>query len=112
MSLAPVQHIEIDEKGVARIAGTRIKVIQIAMDKRFYGWGPEQIQSEHPHLTLADVHAALAFYYDHQSQLDAQIEQDEKDAEALRAAAGESPVAQRLKTDGQLSARFEKSNHE
>ncbi|HJT32900.1 MAG TPA: DUF433 domain-containing protein [Pirellulales bacterium] len=61
------------------------------------GWGPEEIQAEHPHLSLADVHAALAFYYDHQAQLDAQIEQDQKDAEALWAAAGESPVARRLK---------------
>lgn len=102
MSLAPVQHIEIDEKGVARIAGTRTKVIQIALDKRFYGWGPEEIQAEHPHLSLADVHAALAFYYDHQAQLDAHIDQDQKDAEALRAVAGESPVARRLKSEGRL----------
>lgn len=106
MSLAPVQYIEIDENGVARIAGTRTTVIEIAMDKRFYGWGPEQIHAEHPHLTMADVHAALAFYYDHQAQLDAEIEQDQKDAEALRAAAGESPVAQRLKSEGRLLVRF------
>ena len=103
MSIAPIQHREIDENGVARIAGTRTKVIQIAMDKRFYGWGPEQMQAEHPHLTLADVHAALAFYYDHQAQLDAEIEQDQKDAAALRATAGESPVARRLKAEGPLS---------
>ncbi len=33
----------------------------------------EEIHFQHPHLSLAQIHAALSFYYDHQRQFDAQI---------------------------------------
>ena len=103
MSVAPVGHIEIDDRGVAHIAGSRTKVTQIVLDSRARGWSPEEIREQYPHLTLADIHAALAFYYDHQGKIDAQIEKDQKAYEALRACAGESSVAQRLRAEGKLA---------
>lgn len=47
------------------VAGTDIKVSQIAWEHEHYGMTPDEIVEAHPHLTLADVHAALAYFYDH-----------------------------------------------
>jgi uncharacterized protein (DUF433 family) len=102
VSLAPIGHIEVDERGVARITGSRTKVLQIVLDKKAHSWSPEEMQAQYPHLSLADIHAAMAFYYDHQVELDAQIERDQRDYESLRASAAESPVVKRLRAEGKI----------
>ncbi len=76
--------IEIDGQGVAWIGGTKVKVIEVVLDKMAYGWSPEEIHF-HPHLSLAQIHAALTYYYENQSQLDAQIKQRLADASTLAA---------------------------
>jgi len=75
MVTAPITHIQQDERGVAWIAGTNTKVQEVAMDQLAYGWDAEEIHAAHPHLTHAQIHAALSFYYDHKSELDGQMEQ-------------------------------------
>jgi uncharacterized protein (DUF433 family) len=80
-----VEHIVLDESGTARLAGRRTKVAQIAMDKIAFGWDAEQIQKQYPHLGLAEIHAALAYYYDHQGEIDRQISEGRAKADALRA---------------------------
>lgn len=102
MPLAPIGHIEVDERGVARIAGSRTKVVQIVLDTKAHGWNPEELRAQYPHLSLADIHAAMAFYYDHQAELDAQISLDQRDYESLRALAAESPVVKRLRAEGRI----------
>ncbi len=47
------------------VAGTDIKVAQIAFEHGYHGMAPDEIVEAHPHLTLADVHAALTYSYDH-----------------------------------------------
>lgn len=66
-------HIELDEKRVAWIQGTRIKVIEVALDKIANGSSPEEIHFQYPHLSLAQIHSALAYYYDHEAEFDAEI---------------------------------------
>jgi uncharacterized protein (DUF433 family) len=61
------------------IVGTDIKVSQIAMEFELQGMSPDEIIEAHPHLTLAQVHAAIAWYYDH---LEA-IQQDWRDSREL-----------------------------
>ena len=102
MALASIDHIDVDDKGVARIAGQRTKVIQIVMDKLAHDWSPEEMHEQYPHLSLAQIHAAFTYYYDHQVELDAQIAADVKRAEELREPAGESPLVQRLRAMGKL----------
>jgi uncharacterized protein (DUF433 family) len=58
-------HIEIDERGVPWIAGANIKVIEVALDRIAEGWSPEEIYFQHPHLSMAQIYSALAYYYDH-----------------------------------------------
>ena len=79
---------------------TNVKVIEIVLDHLAYGWTAETIQENHPHLALAQVYAALAWYYDHQAEMDAEIEQQGKRLETLRAAAKPSPLARRALRPG------------
>jgi uncharacterized protein (DUF433 family) len=95
-------HVEVDDQGVARIAGSRIRVIDLVLDRRAYGWSPEEIHEQFPHLSMAQIHAAFAYYYDHQSELDADIERRRVEVERLRAEAGESELAKRLRAEGRL----------
>ena len=67
--------IELDCRGFAWVGGTQVKVTEIVLDKIAYGWSPEETHLQHPRLSLAQIHAALTYYYEKQSQLDAQIRQ-------------------------------------
>jgi uncharacterized protein (DUF433 family) len=67
------------------IAGTRIRVQDIACDHEVHGLTPEQIAREYPQVTLAQVHAALAYYFDHRGEIQRQIGEDEQLAAALGA---------------------------
>lgn len=66
-------YVKIDENRVAWIADTRIKVIEIALDKLAHGSSPEEIHFQYSHLSMAQIHSALAYYYDHQEELDTEI---------------------------------------
>ena len=62
--------------GRPRIAGSRVRVKDVVIMHERQGMGPEAIVSEFPHLTLADLHAALAYYHDHREELNAEIAAD------------------------------------
>jgi uncharacterized protein (DUF433 family) len=70
--------------GKARIAGTRITVQNIAVWHERMGLSADEIASEFE-LSLSDIYAALAYYYDNQSEIDKAIRSDEEFADALRA---------------------------
>lgn len=89
--------IEIDEKGVPWISGANTKVIEVVLDKLAYGWSPEEMHRQHPHLSMAQIHAALSYYYEHQDEVDADIERRYQYAEELRAQQPDSPLRQRLR---------------
>lgn len=78
-----IDHIVLDEHGVARIAGTRMKVRDIARDAR-QGHRADDIQEAYEHLTMAQIHAALSYYYDHQAEVEAEIEEADRTTEELR----------------------------
>jgi hypothetical protein len=69
----PITHIRRDERDVAWIAAANTKVIEVALDQVAYGWDAEEIHAAHPHLTLAQIHAALSYYHDHKAALDAEM---------------------------------------
>ena len=103
MSMIAHPHIRLDEQGVAWIDDANVKVIEVVQDRLAYGWSPEEIHFQHPHLSLAQIHAALAHYYDHQATLDAEIVRQEETIRRLQREAGESPLVARLKARGLLS---------
>ncbi len=77
--------IYLDDRGVAMIEGTTTKVIQVALDKIAQGWDADEIHAQYPYLSLAQIHAALSYYYQHQAELDADIERRYQEVQRLRA---------------------------
>jgi hypothetical protein len=61
-----------------------MKVRQIVLEKKAWGLTPEEIQQGHEHLTLAQIYAALSYYYDHQAEIDAEIEQAKREVDHYR----------------------------
>lgn len=90
-------YIEIDENRVAWIADTKVKVIEIALDKLTHGSSPEELHFQYPHLSLAQVHAALAYYYAHQEELESEILQRLREVNELAARQLDSPLQQKLR---------------
>jgi uncharacterized protein (DUF433 family) len=86
--------IELDSRGVAWLAGTRIKVLEVALDKIAHGWSPEEIHFQHPGLSLAQIHAALTWYYENQVLLDGQIAASLEESDRLAQQASD-PVFRR-----------------
>ena len=103
MPVLAVAHIRLDERGVAWIDDTNTKVIEVALDMLVHGWSPEEIHFQHSHLSLAQIHAALGYYYDHQARLDEQIDYSAREFERIRTEAGDSPLRKRLRDMGKLS---------
>ena len=96
------EHIVIGEDGVPTIASTTMKVVELVAEKVAYGWSPEELHLQHPNLTLGQIHSALAYYWDHEEELNRDIEQGLQHIEQMRKAAGPSPLVKRLKSQGLL----------
>jgi uncharacterized protein (DUF433 family) len=94
------QHIETTPGicgGKPRIAGHRITVQQIAIWHDRLGQSADEIAAQYD-LDLADVYAALAFYFDHREEIDRSIEESDQFIEEMRR---ETPslVKQKLQQD-------------
>jgi uncharacterized protein (DUF433 family) len=96
------QHIILDDKQVPTIIGTTMKVIELVLDSQAYGWSPEELQFQHPYLTMGQIHSALAYYWDHQEELDQDIAERLQFVDQLRQNAKPSPLAKRLRKKGLL----------
>jgi uncharacterized protein (DUF433 family) len=64
--------------GKACIAGHRIRVMDIVVLHEKRGMTPEQIAAQYPSITLADVYAALAYYFDNREEIEADFRKDEE----------------------------------
>lgn len=79
-----------------------MKVVELVMAQRAYGWTPEEIHINHRHLSMGQIYAALAYYWDHREALDADIQRREDYVDQLEEQAEESPFVARLKAQGLL----------
>jgi uncharacterized protein (DUF433 family) len=86
----------LDPDGRPWVDDTNVKVIEIVLDHVAYGWSAETIQENHPHLSLAQVYSALAWYYDHQAEMDKEIERQSERIDELRETVAASPLQRRL----------------
>ncbi len=66
------------------ITGSRIRVADIYLAHEVQGLTADQIAAEFPPLTLSDIHAALAYYFDNKIELDAEMRSDEDFVSRLR----------------------------
>ncbi len=99
-------HIEKIEGSSARLKRMpRIRVAQIVIDYLNHGWSADEICIHYPHLKLAEVHSALAYYFDHQSEIDGEIEAEQRLIEDSRKNAKPTLVELRLRAQGLLPPR-------
>jgi len=92
------EHVALDEKGVPFIVGTTMKAKELAAERLAWGWSPEELLINHPYLTLGQIFSALAYYSDHQLEIDKDIEADIRRISELRTQAKPSPLVARLKS--------------
>ena len=73
-------YISIDPKisgGQPVISGTRIKVMDIAINYELLGISADKIIDEYPDLKLEQVHDALSYYYEHKDMFDKKYREDQ-----------------------------------
>lgn len=103
MTPTTTAHIHLDEQGRAWIDDTNVKVIEVVLDQRAHGGNPEKIHEEHPHLSLAQIHAALAYYHDHKDEFDMEIDRQHREYLAAWEAQGkDTPIHRKLRALGKL----------
>lgn len=59
------------------IAGTTLRVQDVAAHHIFHHYTPDELAHQ-LQISLAQVHAALAYYYAHRDEIDAQIREDDR----------------------------------
>ena len=81
----------------------RVKNIGVLLKQ---GMRPEEMIVQYPSLNLAQVHAALAYYYDHKAEMDADIQRTLEEVDQIKAEIdrlqGEPPLIKKLRAMGQL----------
>jgi uncharacterized protein (DUF433 family) len=97
MPATEITHIRLDAQGRAWIDDTNVKVSEVILDYLATGWTPFEIHVQYPHLSLAQIHAALASYYDNQDEFDVEINRGLERADSAWAANQNSPLRQRLR---------------
>ena len=93
-------HITIDDHGTARLNGTAMKVVLLVETWKAGGSTLQGLHEAYPHLTMAQIHAVLAYYYDHQAEIDGEIDRRNREVEAARASAEETPGRKKLRDMG------------
>ena len=79
-----------------------MKVVELVMAQMAYGWSPEELHFQHPYLTMNQIHSALAYYWEHKEELDADIKRRLQFVEQTQSEAESSPLVAKLRSQGHL----------
>ena len=90
----------LNEAGVPLIAGSTMKVVELVLEQAAYGWSPEELHFQHPYLSLGQIHSALAYYWDHQDELDQDIARRLDEVDRTQREMKPSLLGARLKAKG------------
>ena len=94
------EHIVLDTQQIPLIAGTTMKVVELVTAQAAYGWSPEELHFQFPHLSLGQIHSALAYYWDHREELDADVVRRTEAVDRLQHQAGTNSLGPRLRARG------------
>ena len=95
-------HLEKPDNCPAHLARLpRIRVAQIVMDYLAHGWSPDEMCRQHLYLNLAEAYSAMAYYFDHQDEIDQEIREELELAEQMNSAT-RSPFFVRMRAKGLL----------
>jgi uncharacterized protein (DUF433 family) len=104
--LVAYPHIDKFEGTPARLTRLpRIRVAQIVIDYLNHGWSADEICIHYPHLKPSEVYSAMAYYFDHRLEIDAEIEEEQRQIDESRSTAPPSAIETRLRADGLLPHR-------
>ncbi len=102
MSTMSYPHLESDSDGTAIISGTTTKVVEIVQDHLAHHWHAEDICRQYPYLSLAQVHAALTYYYDHQQEMEQEIDRRQRRVAEIKAQRADGTIQDKLRQLGHL----------
>ena len=71
--------------GRACIAGHRVRVMDVVVWHEMRGYSPDQVVDLFPGISLADVHAALAYYFDHRQEIEDEFRKEDDVGEWVKA---------------------------
>ena len=74
LKMADIKKVKGISGGSPVIKGTRIRVIDIGIEFEYLGMSPDEIVRAHPHISLAQIHAALSYFYKHIKDFHFQID--------------------------------------
>jgi uncharacterized protein (DUF433 family) len=103
IAVEPVFHIRTDAREQAWIDQTNVKVIEVIKDWLAHDSSPEEMALQYPHLSLAQIHAALSHYYDHQADYDQTVASELESWDARVAENRNSPIRRKLRALGKLA---------
>jgi hypothetical protein len=75
----------------------RIRVALIVVNYLEHGWSVEEMCRQHPYLTLAEAHAAMVYYFDHESEIEHEISAEILQVQREQSNAPRSPIYHRLR---------------
>jgi uncharacterized protein (DUF433 family) len=75
----------------------RTRVSMIVADYLWRGWSAEEIVRQYPYLSLAETHAALAYYFDHRDEIEAELVAEYRETQEWKRAHPTSPALLHLK---------------
>jgi uncharacterized protein (DUF433 family) len=78
----------------------RIRVAQIVTDYLAHGWSVDEMCRQHSYLMPAEAHATMAYYYDHQEEIETEIQQELLEADRARTQAPPTALLLRLRAQG------------
>jgi uncharacterized protein (DUF433 family) len=91
-------HIVKEEGKPARLEQhPRTRVSMIVADYLWRGWSAEEIARQYSYLTLAEIHAALAYFFDHKQQIEDELVAEYRDVEEWKKLHPTPPLLVRLK---------------
>ncbi len=80
----PIELVKRGDEIVPMLKGTRIRVLDIGIEAEFKGKSPDEIVQAHSHLSLAQVHEALAYFYEHIREMKEKMRNDEEFIQNLK----------------------------
>lgn len=101
MSVATTyEHITLNKNGDPIIEETTTKIVEIVLEMKAYGWSPEEIHFQHPHLSLGQIYSALAYYFDHVEDFENDITERLRKVEKIQTEIKTDNLAEKLKDRG------------
>jgi len=101
----PSSYPHIERRGDDKLwlIGTQTKVVEVVLARLAHHWDADEIRRQHPHLTLGQIHSCLAYYHDHQEEMDRVIDEQLRRVGQLRGQQAGSVLRAKLAAKGLTS---------